>query len=732
MPDLPHALTLPSPPSPLAPTTKKTRSLKPLRSSGLADEGEGHARRWLDAEIDRVWLLAEGCLRRRPGLGAAGDALLDPDLLGGETLRLLTEYYAERGSEPPSPTELRRLLDERQAGIAELRARAPIGRLIANLRLSPLEVELYTIALAPHVEPRLAELYSLLQRSYSRQGVDLALVAQLLGLARAARVALLGAVDPSRPLVALRLLSVDATDSRFATYHAVRPALDLLGVLCGEDALSPQLRQVASLITAPDHLDDLLFDEPARVTCQRLCQRARRGLDAAQPWLVLCGPHGVGKATLAARVAAYAGRPLLCLDTDRAAPGDGDELLRRAQRDALLHDAVLYIGGTPDELLANQGRELGRRLRGCPVPVVIGVVGSAPPVFELGHAVEEVVLPLPGEATRRELWRRALPELADTALLDELARSFSLGPGEIGEVASEALALIDDGGPELERASELERHLRASLERRLRNSLGEFARRMAVACTWDDLVLPPELSERVQELIARHAHADQVYRQWRVAGATDYGKGLVALFSGPPGTGKTMLAGLVAKELGYDLYRVDLSQVVSKWVGETEKQLARVFDLAEHAHAVLLFDEADALLASRTKVESANDRHANLAVNYLLQRFEQFRGVAILTTNKANVLDEAMSRRLSFHLRFRVPEREERERLWRAFLPDELPGASALDHARLAEKYELTGGHIKNVAVRAAFLAAGERRPLDVDLVHRAARLELEDLGRIL
>jgi SpoVK/Ycf46/Vps4 family AAA+-type ATPase len=192
-----------------------------------------------------------------------------------------------------------------------------------------------------------------------------------------------------------------------------------------------------------------------------------------------------------------------------------------------------------------------------------------------------------------------------------------------------------------------------------------------------------------------------------------------------------MLAGLIAKGLGLDLYQVDLSQIQSRWVGETEKSLGRVFDLAERAHAVLLFDEADSLLSKRTDTESSNDRYANAHVNYLLQRLEAYTGVVVMTTNKDAALDEALQRRLTLHLRLDVPEIEERERLWKSFLPARMPRERELDLPRLAREFKLTGGYIKNVVVRAAFLAARERRPLGTALLRRAATLEMEDMGRV-
>ncbi|HEX7837502.1 MAG TPA: ATP-binding protein, partial [Kofleriaceae bacterium] len=411
------------------------------------------------------------------------------------------------------------------------------------------------------------------------------------------------------------------------------------------------------------------------------------------------------------------------------------ELLRLAQRDALALGAALYVGPlTAGDDATALVRRLDACSGACPVPVFLGVESSRPPNLRLDRPLREVELGLPDERGRAVLWQRAVgagapPEATDGGAADglaTLARSFHLSPGEILATGREAQAIARS-----ERRAVTYGDLRGGIERRLRNSLQDLAWRIDVRVQWSDLVLPPDGRGRVEEFIARRAFAHKVYGEWGFGDRLERGKGAIALFSGPPGTGKTMLAGLIAKGLGLDLYQVDLSQIQSRWIGETEKQLGRVFDLAERAHAVLLFDEADSLLSRRTDVETSNDRYANANVNYLLQRLEQYTGVVILTTNKDAALDEALQRRLTLHLRLDVPEIPEREQLWRSFLPQGVPRDPDLDVETLAREFELTGGLIKNVVVRAAFLAAREDQKLGTGLLRRAATLELEDMGRV-
>ena len=236
---------------------------------------------------------------------------------------------------------------------------------------------------------------------------------------------------------------------------------------------------------------------------------------------------------------------------------------------------------------------------------------------------------------------------------------------------------------------------------------------------------------RLDDMIAMVRQRSTILERWGYQRHLGISRGVSALFSGEPGTGKTMAASVVASELGLELIRIDLSQVVSKWVGETEKNLGRIFDEAHDANAMLLFDEADALFGKRTEVKSAQDRHANLEVNYILQRMETFDGVSVLTTNFESSIDQALQRRLNFRVRFPEPEVDERAALWQKLLPP-ATGLVEAPFDRLAERFEMTGGYIKNAIVRAAVIAAREERTLTVDDLWTGAHAEYAEMGKVL
>jgi len=262
--------------------------------------------------------------------------------------------------------------------------------------------------------------------------------------------------------------------------------------------------------------------------------------------------------------------------------------------------------------------------------------------------------------------------------------------------------------------------------------LGTMAQRIPTGFSWNDLVLPDDTLDGLREIVMFARYKPFLLEDWGFSSKLPYGRGVSAILSGPPGTGKTMVAQLLAKEIGYDLYRIDLSQVVNKYIGETGKNLARIFDEAEHSHAVLFFDEADSLFAKRTNVSSANDRYANLEVNYLLQRMETFDGVTLLATNLEQGLDEAFKRRVRFTVQFELPGQAERRALWRSMFPPKVPLASDIDWDLVARKFEMAGGYIKKAALRAALIAAESQRPITTEDLLVAGRHEYREMGRII
>ncbi|MEZ4399705.1 MAG: ATP-binding protein [Kofleriaceae bacterium] len=525
----------------------------------------------------------------------------------------------------------------------------------------------------------------------------------------AARLALAKRLGGERGLLALGLLEVDPVLG-LAASAPVRVPAAVLAALRGAVILPP----AAVIDTAPAGIRPTL-------------DLAAVGLpDLSRPLLVV-GPSPWSMHTIGRVLAARDGAALWTC----ALPGDGNLELAftRLLRDAALAGAVPAIDlapeREPDPL--HIARRLGAAVRAAnrlDVPVVVYAPDEDPVPTTLAPALAVVsMLGLRGGAGTR-LAQARLEQDGVTAAAEITAEAIAPLAPALGQV--EALVDAYHRGTLLDPSPAAQ----AAIADALRPRLGNLVERVARRVGWDGLVLPKDTTTRLREMVLYRRHAEQVYRQWGL-GRHVTGEGVAALFSGPPGTGKTLAASVLATELGIALYRVDLSQIVSKWVGETEKNLARLFAEARHGQAVLLFDEADSLFGKRTEVKSANDRYANLEVNFLLQKLDQFDGIAILTTNATGGIDEAFLRRLQFRVDFELPDADARIALWRAHLPAAEHLGRDLDLDDVADRWEFSGGNIRNAAIRAAFLAAEDGGPLRHAHLARACAIESEELGRL-
>ena len=283
----------------------------------------------------------------------------------------------------------------------------------------------------------------------------------------------------------------------------------------------------------------------------------------------------------------------------------------------------------------------------------------------------------------------------------------------------------DAGGLEL-------RELFAAARAQSDPALDGLAHKIEPVHDWTQIVLPDDTLAQLHELCQQVVHRHQVLDEWGFGRRLSVGKGVTALFAGPSGTGKTMAADIIARELGLDLYKIDLSGVVSKYIGETEKNLERIFTAAENANAILFFDEADALFGKRSEVRDSHDRYANVEVAYLLQKMDRFEGVAILATNLRQNMDEAFMRRLCFAIDFPFPDEEQRARIWRILFPAEANREPDIDFDALGAQLRISGGSIKNIVLNAAFLAASAEQSIGVQHLLHATRREYQKMGKVL
>jgi ATPase family associated with various cellular activities (AAA) len=440
------------------------------------------------------------------------------------------------------------------------------------------------------------------------------------------------------------------------------------------------------------------------------------------PTVVLTGPEHRAKRDVAAAACERAGWALYVVRFEALPedPAESAALRRLWEREAALTGSALLVD-CEDWQLAEPAPRAALASFADGMQAALLVAAPHPPAA-LESAIRAEV-PRPTSRERRALWAETLgPRGGElNGRLDAIVDQFVLEHADVRAATADALASHDAAGP-------LGDRLWDACRVRSRPRLDDLGQRIEATTTWDDLVLPPVPLGALRQLAAQVRQRSTVYEEWGFARRTRRGLGISALFAGQSGTGKTMAAEAVANELCLDLYRIDLSSVVSKYIGETEKNLRWVFDAADRGGAVLLFDEADALFGKRTEVEDSHDRFANIEVSYLLQRMEAYEGLAILTTNMRAALDEAFLRRLRFVIEFPFPDASQRAEIWRRVFPPEAP-TDALDASLLA-RMDIAGGSIRNIAVGAAFLAADAGSRVGMDHVVSAAVTEYAKLER--
>ncbi|MHC5258246.1 ATP-binding protein [Streptomyces sp. UC4497] len=591
-------------------------------------------------------------------------------------------------------------------------AHAPFDQLRRAFGLSEFDLDLVLVALGPELDPRYGDRYAGLQSGGAYwPSVELAL--SLLCTSAREKFARRAHLDDDAPLLRHGLLRlVTGQSEREVPVHALYLRLDggVTAHLLGRRAIDVRLAATCTRIEPGGEPPPV-----ERRTMERIEALARGRV------LYVSGPPGVGKRSVAATLAHGRGAPLLTMDLARCEDGSLAILLRQAR----LEGAVVCLAGL-DVLHERDAGAFDRcmtALLAAPGPIVLTGTKPWESLGDVRPGVPAVALPVPGPALRRVCWLRALDRAGaalDDEELDLLAERFRLTPGQI-EAATD-LASGEDA-PSYE-------NLAAEARRRTGHELATMAVRIEPRRAWSELVLPPDRLGQLREVCVRAAHRGLVYEDWGFAGKCR-GTGLNVLFHGPSGTGKTMAAEVVAGELGFDLYAIDLAQVVSKYVGETEKNLDRVFSLAERTDGVLFFDEADALYGRRSEVRDAHDRYANIETGYLLQKMEQHAGITILATNLRQHLDEAFTRRLDVIVEFPLPDEEQRRRLWEVVFPAEAPLGDDVDLGLLARDIRLPGGGIQNIALAAAFYAAANGQVIDMAHLDQASVREHRKHGRV-
>lgn len=632
-----------------------------------------------------------------------------------DRVRIALQCYCERvGAAPKTSDPEQAAPPEFEAPRSE-HAEEPLDFICQAFGLSPFERDLLLLCAGVELDGRLASLCAAANGDPRQPCPTFSLALAALDDPH------WSALSPARPLRRWQLVAVERGPT--LTLSPLRIDERILHELAGVPSLD---RRLVGLVEPAGPLPPLA---PAQlVLAERLGEAWRDpGRPRPLPLIRLYGADAVTRRAVATAISGAAGLGLYVAHASQL-PTRAPELeaiARLWEREASLTGSALLIEcDGPDETASGKLPAfigLAEQIRG----VVILGGEQRPGPGQRAAVTAEIPRPTPDE--QRALWRAALGPAAErlNGQLDRVVGHFMLGAPEIAAVGAVARGALQRDG-EIGLGAQLWDACRAHAAQQL----DDLAQHIHAAAGWDDLVLPEAQLRTLHNIAAHVRQRTTVYERWGFAARGERGLGLVALFAGPSGTGKTTAAEAIARELRLDLYRIDLSAVVSKYVGETEKHLRRVFDAAEAAGAILLFDEADALFGKRSEVRDSHDRFANIEVSYLLQRVETYRGLAILTTNMRQALDQAFLRRIRFVVQFPFPDAGQRAAIWRRVFPPATP-TEGLEVLRLAQ-LNIAGGSIRNIALGAAFLAADAGEAVTMGHVLQAARDEYAKLDRTL
>ena len=647
-----------------------------------------------------------------------------------------------------SSDEIQTVLDQLAADLAQRQAESRkkgiklrLESLARAFHLTSTDIDILLICLAPELDLRYESLYAYLHGDVTKKRPSVDLVLNLLCPTLEAKLEARQRLIPSAPLLKYHLLNLFDDPSQphpplLSKYLKIDDRI--VNYILDLNCIDSRLQFYVTSRIPQTKLEDLCL--PVEVK-QRL-KRLTLPLETmqAEPIFYLQGAYGVGKQSTAETFCQQRGMRLLIVDGERLLNTDAiafETTLRLVCREAVLQNAVLYwksFDGCLEEAKQTHLKSLLQQLDDHPLPAFLTGNETWEPVDALqNRPFLRIEFSYPTTAERVGLWQRWLDSQTwrrSELELKMLADKFRFSGGQIKDAAATAYNLAYWRDPNHEQLTMGE--LYAACRLQSNRKLGNLATKIEPHYHWNDIILPPDQLQQLREICNCVKYRTLIYDQWGFDRQSSLGKGLNVLLTGLPGTGKTMSVDIIARELNLELYKIDLSTVVSKYIGETEKNLSRIFKEAKTSNAILFFDEADAMFGKRSEVRDSHDRYANLEVSYLLQQVEAYQGVVVLATNLCKNMDDAFVRRMHFCIEFPFPNRQERRRIWEKVLPDMTPRSLDLDLEFMAQRFEIAGGNIRNIALAAAFLAADDDEQVAMKHLILATRREYQKMGKVI
>lgn len=603
--------------------------------------------------------------------------------------------------------------------------------------LQPFEVDVLLICLAPELDLRYEKLYSHLQNDVTKKRPSVDLVLTLLCTYIEEKFSARQKFTYTGTLINNHLIYFtddNPMDEVPLLSRSLKVDERIISFLLASDAIDPKIQNICTLIEPDKYYSDIIIPEDKK---NKLIELLQYHSYVEVPLIIqLHGPYGTGKKLTAEAVCTELKMFLLVVDSKALIKDESFEILDIIIREAQLQHSCLYLEGF-DALFIEKDTGINitnliLKLDNFPNLIFLSSEEMWEPQVALAkHRYINFNIPLPSFTHRKQMWNSFLESystIIDDADINALATKFNFSGGQIKDAIYTANNIARLRKPDI---SGLSVHdLYEGAKARSNKKLGELAKKIIPLHTWEDIVLPADIKAQLKEIRLHIKHKGTVYSDWKFDKKLSLGKGLNALFSGPSGTGKTMAAQIIAKEAQLDIYKIDLSSVISKYIGETEKNLSKIFKEAETSNAILFFDEADALFGKRSEVKDAHDRYANIETGYLLQKMEEYEGVVILATNLSKNIDDAFLRRMQFIIEFPFPDKTLRKQIWIKIFPEEAPLSNDINFNFISEKLKLAGGNIKNIAIASAFYAADGSESIKMSHIMHAAKREYQKMGK--